>query len=201
MTFFNKLRQALGGSKKQEYDQWEAIWNARVAELTQILGTPSADGVFHSPMPLSLGGDADVLVFPNYASGVAYVTSDLTGIEDQPPSGIGNYELMTCARSNADWAPSMISRLAPYTLETVLNPGETMDWPLWEESQITALLFAQPGTPPFSVAGQKCGLLLCIGITKSELEFHHAEGSEALLAKLRDATIFPFTDPGRQSIV
>jgi hypothetical protein len=109
--------------------------------------------------------------------------------------------LMICTRSPANWAASLISRLARYTLEATLNPNETMDCAMFGESQITALLFARPGTPSFSVLGQEAGLLLCLGITQSELDFHHGHGAEALLAKLREASVFPFTDLDRQPVL
>jgi hypothetical protein len=184
-------------------DEWQRIWDARIAALTPILGKPK-DTVLHAVIPFQLGGSADVLPFPDFTPGVSYVTAEMTG-EDvgQLPTALGNYELMICARQELQKAGDLISNLARYTCEAELEPGETMDLAtFFGDSTIRALLFTHPREEPvhFEFLGQRYGLLLCIGITSDELSFKQAHGSESLLALLRQHCVFPYTTPDRPSV-
>lgn len=190
-------------NQQKEENEWQKIWDARIAALTPILGRPS-NTVYHATAPMQLGGFADVLAFPEYVSGMTYVTADLTG-EDvgQMPSSLGNYELMICVREELWPAANMISRLARYTCEAELEAGETMDLPnFFSDSVIKALFFAHPSFKPvrFEFLGQQYGLLLCIGITAEELAFSRANGSDALLALLKKRDVFPYTVLQRDSV-
>lgn len=184
-------------------DEWQKIWDARIEALSPILGKP-ADTVLHAIVPFELGGSADVLPFPDYTLGVTYVTAEMTG-EDvgQRPTTLGNYELMICARQELQKAGDLISKLARYTCEAQLEPGETMDLAtFFGDSTIRALLFTYPREQAvhFEFLGQRYGLLLCIGITADELAFKQAHGSESLLALLRQHAVFPYTTPDRPSV-
>ena len=127
------------------------------------------------------GGVADIVYFKNHLDGVVSVTSDLIGQKDQVQNDLGNYELMICHRDDEDWGANIISRLAYYTLDAKLNPGETMDIAeaVPEGSTISAFLFF--GYGKFKVRSSKAGLLLCLGITADELE--HCRAGEAKLWK------------------
>ncbi len=187
-----------------EDDEWTRLWEAREAALAHLLG-PTTERVFHSLVPLALGGGADVLEFLHFVRGSTYVTAELTGSPEQPESSLGQYELMICTREPADWAPNLLSRLAPYTFEAVIDPFETMDIgpALPAGSNIAAFLFAEPPVSEnaFALAGRHCGLLLCIGITSDELSLcHQGEGSSVLEA-LTAAGVFPFTDLTRKSVL
>jgi len=186
-----------------EEREWQKVWDARIAALTPILGKPT-DTVYHATVPMNLGGFADVLAFPGYVTGMTYVTAELTG-EDvgQLPSSLGNYELMVCFREEHSRGADLISRLARYTCEAKLEAGATMDLPdFFRGSVIKALLFAHPSDKPvqFELLGQRCGLLLCIGITAEELAIRRASGSDALLALLKQRGVFPYTDLQRKSV-
>jgi Suppressor of fused protein (SUFU) len=183
--------------------EWQKIWDARIAALTPILGKPT-DKVLHAVIPFQLGGSADVLPFPDFTPGITYVTAEMTG-EDvgQRPTTLGNYELMICARQELQKAGDLISKLARYTCDAELEPGETMDiGTFFGDSTIRALLFTYPREVPvhFEFLGQRCGLLLCIGITSEELAFKKAHGSANLLALLRQHGVFPYTVPERPSV-
>lgn len=186
-----------------EESGWQKVWDARIAALTPILGKP-AEMVYHATVPMYLGGFADVLAFPSYVNGITYVTAELTG-EDvgQLPTSIGNFELMVCFREEHSRGADMVSRLARYTCEARLEAGATMDLPdFFRDSAIKALLFAHPGDNPvqFQLAGQRCGLLLCIGITAEELAIKQASGSDVLLALLKQRGVFPYTILERESV-
>jgi hypothetical protein len=187
-----------------EDDDYEEVWNARVAALTPILGTPG-DKVWHAVIPFQLGGSADVLPFPEFVPGITFVTAEMTGVDSgQLPSTLGNYELMICANQQLEKAADLISRLARYTCDAVLEPGETMDLQTFfgSGSTIRALLFAHSNDEPirFEFLGKRYGLLLCIGITADELAFKRANGSAKLLGLLKQHGVFPYTIPDRPSV-
>jgi hypothetical protein len=172
--------------------------------MTSILGQ-SDSTVYHATIPFYLGGSADVLRFPHYVPGMTYATCELTG-EDvgQISNSLGHYELMICVREDLDRAAQLVSQLSRYTCEAKLEPGETMDLSdYFGDSTIRALLFAQPdlGSCGFELAGERCGLLLCLGITQDELEFRHSEGVEKLLELLKKHGVFPYTEPSRPSVL
>ena len=191
-------------SERPETEDWKEIWDARLAALKRVLGRPT-DKVYHATLPMYLGGFADVLPFPDFVSGMTYVTADLTGENvGQLPSSLGNYELMVCVREELPKAADMISRLARYTTEASLEPGSTMDLPdFFRGSVIKALFFTHPREYPvqFEFLGQQYGLLLCIGITSEELAFKHANGSGKLLSSLWHSGVFPYTVLQRKSVV
>jgi hypothetical protein len=162
--------------------------------------------VYHATIPFELGGFADVLEFRQFLRGSVYVTADLTGPESgQIPSSLGQYELMVCTREPADWAANLISRLAKYTAEAVLEPSQTMDiaTAMPAGSTIAALLFVEPDLPKkeFYVQGERAGLLLCLGITGDELQACFASQVDTVLASLRARGVFPYTDLRRSSVL
>ena len=177
-------------------DDWQEVWDARADALSQVLGA-DYDNALHAPHPFSLGGNADVLVFPRQPSGVMYVTAELTG---KPDASYADYELMICHRSPDDWGPEVISRLAPYTQEAYIGAGESMDIDnaTPADSRIKAFLFDTYAT--FTLFGQPNELRLCIGITKPELEFKLRHGAEPLLERLKRHGVYPFTDLDRESV-
>jgi len=95
----------------------------------------------------------------------------------------------------------VISRLANYTLETPLNPGETMDIAsaVPDGANIVAFLFQEYGR--FKVKGRTAGVLLCIGITSDELELCRKGQGEMVERALRDHAVYPFTDLYRGSVL
>ena len=180
----------------EDDDDWEEVWDARAAALADALGTDH-DNVYHAPHPFSLGGQADVVAFYHHLDGFVYVTAELTG---KPDASYADYELMICHRSDNEWGPNIISRLAPYTQEAYIAAGESMD--IYEatppESEIKAFLFDTYRT--FTLFGQDNELRLCIGITKPELEFKMKHGAETLLELLKRHAVYPFTDLDRESV-
>lgn len=182
------------------HPEWKEAWNARQEAIAEILGPPS-DRVFHALMPFYLGGTADVMMFPQHRGGIAYATADLTGGSGQPPNTLWDeYELVICLREHHDWGANLISRLASYTLESTLDPGETMDIgpALPRPTTLSAFLFAEYGS--FRLNEKRCGLLLCVGITPDELDACKAGYGEAVRTHLESAGVFPFTDLRRSTI-
>jgi hypothetical protein len=186
------------------------VWKFRRLALEGILGR--AEPSIHVAIPpLYDGGGADVLAFRGFVPGFTYVTSGLTGgvdnVHQKPGQSVGNYELMICLPSGGAWAANLISLLARYTLETVVNPGETMDLPVDEVpalkgSLISAILFAEPDLKGkrFQFAGKQFGLLLCVGVTTRELKVAQRDGSAILLRALKRKGVFPYFDVSRSSL-
>jgi hypothetical protein len=197
-----KLAQALsplsGGS--QSHREWKEQWSKHCAALEAVLGKRE-ETVHHSKVPLSRGGDADVLTFRDGVAAYAYVTADLTieAREWQLPNSLGNYELVMCTRTEVPWAPSIISRLARYTFQAQVEPGDTMDMNLGPGCS-TLYFDAAERWPSFSVDGHVYGLLLCLGITTAERELLRSGGREVLMAKLTSAGHYPCSDPERGSV-
>lgn len=177
-------------------DDWEEIDNARSIALSMTLGEIDSS-VFHSPIPFSLGGNADVRAFYKHIPGVVYVTTELTG---KPDACYADYELMICHRNPIDWGPNIISRLAPYTQTAYIGSGETMDiGPSCPEgSTIAAFLFDTYDT--FTLFDHPFELRLCIGITQAELDFKFKTDGPTLTELLKRNSIYPFTDLYRDSI-
>lgn len=172
-------------------------------KLKGILGEPH-DTVLHALVPFDFGWDnggaADVYLYKKHIDGVVYITGDLIGKEQQE-SDAGNYELMICHRIDTKWGPELISNLAYYTLDASINSGETMDLGgnfVLKDSKITAVIFDKYSD--FQLYGVKYGLMLIIGITKDELAWKNKNDGTALIEKLKQHKVYPFTDINRESI-
>jgi hypothetical protein len=198
LTWMRKLLNT-----NQDAEQMQRLWTARVEALEDVLG--KCDGtVCHAPTPLHREGCADVLRFRTYVNGLAYVTCSLIGNEKQLPNKWGHYEVVMCTRQESEWAPMMLSRLAAYTYDATLHPGDTMDIAALRppDSSIAALLFARPDPPAdsFTVLGSPANLILCIGITSAEFSACKNFGSGVMLRMLKDNQIYPFTVLDRASV-
>jgi hypothetical protein len=185
-------------------NEWEQWWDARVAAIEKVLGK-SDDVVGHAMIPFhfgpQMGGAADVIYFRHHIPGRVSVTSELIGYDEQVQNELGNYELMICHRDDEEWGPGIISRLASYTLEAELNPGDTMDIgpAVPEDSQITAFLFFEYAK--FTVRDRPAGLLLCVGITAEELEACRDGRRLEVEEALKKAGVYPYTDLDRDSVL
>ncbi|TWT74419.1 Suppressor of fused protein (SUFU) [Posidoniimonas polymericola] len=191
-------------SHAESEDEWTLWWDARLAAMESVLGK-SHDTVGHGTIPFHLGADlggtADIVYFHNHVDGIVSVTAELIGNADQAPNSMGNYELAICSRDDDDWGANIIGQLAHYTLETVLEPGQTMDiGPATPDgSSITAFLFCDYGR--FTVRDQNAGLILCIGITAPELNACRDGNRDRVEELLTLSGVFPFTDLHRRSVV
>jgi hypothetical protein len=171
--------------------------------MQSILGK-SDKMVGHATTPFEFGLDAggapDIVYFRNYVPGVVAVTCELIGDDDQIPNALGNYELAICRRAESDWGNHIIKRLAYYTLQTPLEPGQTMDIGsgIPAGSTISAVLFTDFGR--FVVRGRRAGILLCLGITREELAACRQGRGDSVEAALKYAGVYPFTDLNRKSV-
>ena len=174
--------------------------------LSAHFGAPG-DSVYHATIPFQFrehGGAADVVPFPNHVSGMTYITSELTGEDVGHLEGsLGHYELAVCTRDDLSKAADFISRLACYTCDAILEPGQTMDiGEFFGDSTIRAVVFTtfSESKAHFKLREETCGVLLCIGITSDELEVARSQGSEKVLQDLKEKDVFPYTIPNRPSV-
>ena len=187
-------------SKRKKLD----FYSSEIQEqIEKILGKHPGT-VLHSPVPFDMGfdigGGADLYVYKNHIDGEVYLTADLIG-KKQAKNSIGNYELMICHSETQDWGANLISKLSYYTLESSMNPGETMDLGgnfVLDDCGIKALVFSKYAD--FKVKGKKYGILLLVGITADELEWAKENSGDDLIAKLKEAGVYPKTDFKRKSI-
>ena len=201
--FLNRLFLRFWPGRKSDGGEWKKVSDARNAALTKILGK-DAGSVYTAAPPFYLGGFADVVPFPSYISGMTYGTADLTGpATAQVPNCFGQYELVMCMKQEDARAASLISMLGRYTCDVNLEPFHTMDLPRhFEDDTLRALLFVPLSDPPhsFEVLGQRCGLLLCMGITREEMQFTRTASSKRLVVLLKEQGVFPYTIPDRPPV-
>jgi hypothetical protein len=182
----------------------QSLWTERLAALESLLGKPLAN-IGHSSVPFDMGfdvgGGADVVYFRAQQRGRIAVTAELTGRSDQVTGTLGSFELAIAYRDKSEWAPNLVSKLAYYTLEQGLEPGDTMALgpSAPEDSGLVGLLFDDFGR--FVLRRKRCGLLLCIGITNREMRACRAGKSEQVLAALKASGIYPFTEFSRKTVV
>lgn len=188
----------------EDEGEWTLWWDARLAALESILGK-SSDMVGHGLIPFQLGADlggtADIVYFHNHVDGIVSATAELIGNPDQVPNTLGNYELAICCRDDDDWGPNLVGQLAHYTLETPLEPGQTMDiGPATPDgSSIDAFLFCDYGR--FRVRDQDAGIIMCVGITSSELAACRSGDRDRVESLLKSSGVYPFSDLQRESVV
>lgn len=184
-------------------DEGVAFQNAHDAALISALGTME-ETVLSSPIPFFVGGPSGVAEFRHHLDGTVWATIDMiSAFEDSrpQPNRQGLYELMIAHRTRDEHGAQLISTLAPYAFEDVLNPGDTMEiGPAAPEgATISAFLFQDYAR--FEVEGIACGLLLCLGITGAELAACRAGRRKEVEASLAAAGVTPFTDWQRESVI
>ena len=181
-------------------DDWKQMWDARKASLESVLG-PADDTVLHAVVPFHLGGQADVLAFRKHIAGRVSATCELLGEPSQKKNLQGTYELVIADRDGKDWGPNVISKLARYTCDAVLQPGQTMDigTAVPAKSKITGFFFDDYKRMKFD--GKDAGLLLCIGLTADELAACKQGKRQKVYDALVAQKVFPYTELFRQSVL
>lgn len=109
-------------------------------------------------------------------------------------------------RSGVPLIQSMLNPIARYSSVAVLNPGETVEIPGDDEDEgargnLHVVLDAFPDAiGEFRILGERCGLLLCIAIYKSECDFARAQSTAKLLERLKAAGVYPYSDLTRRPV-
>jgi len=177
---------------------YRKLYDTFVHVLEHELG-PKEDAI----VGFEFGGPPDVLLFRNAPGvrGIFYVTSDLLFFERQPRNSYGRYEVAICLPTESKWAEHILYKLSQATVEEVFDAGHTADITAWVDGECTikGLLFAK--LVSFDYGGQPFGALLCVGVTRTELDYALKHGSDDLLGRLKAARAFPVTDLKRASVV
>jgi hypothetical protein len=221
---FNRILKMFGQRRKILDVEWEELNEAKEKALSDVLGTPY-ESVLHALIPYYLGGALDLYPFPEPGGGTLYVTQEVIAPDPRngpKPSALGRYELAAYTRKpfqpsedrvlNKDNDPHetglisrMLNPIARYSSMAVLNPGETMEIPGEQEDGSDALHVLldklDTGGREFRILGEKCGLLLCIAIHRTECNFAKANGSDVLLKRLKGAGIYPYSHLDRAPVV
>jgi hypothetical protein len=206
-------RRSRGVASPEEFDR------LKQAALERVLG-PMHGWVGHAIIPYQVGGPVDMYYFPQRDGSTAFATQELlTGDGKGPkPSSIGEYELVAFTRHAVGPADTsspefraienrirgIFSTIGRYAEQAVLNPGETAEVPLSDDDDVprACMLFDEYVNPsqPFTIAGRRYGLLLCIEVFRSELEYKQQHGGQALLDRFRAAGHWPFSDLDRTPV-
>jgi hypothetical protein len=181
---------------------YRKLYDAFVPALERELGRKD-EAVIHAIIGFEFGGPPDLLLFRNAPGvrGIFYVTSDLLFFERQPRNSLGRYEVAICTPTESNWAEHVLYRLAQATVEDVFDVGHTADITAWVDPEcvIKGLVFTKLAA--FEFSGRAFGALLCVGVTRAELDYAREHGSESLLTRLKAAGAFPVTDPNRKLLV
>jgi hypothetical protein len=151
-----------------------------------------------------------------------YVTTALSNpwgedpatVDHTAPSGLG-FELLMHAPAAAPWAIQVLHWLMAVNImaasgllqgDTVCAGGRiplhTGIDPQKPSSLIRNLLIVEAThlTPTFELPSGTVDLLLCLGVSDSEMRLAETLGYDEMLTKLSDAAVFPVTDPDRRPI-
>jgi len=227
---FEWIKRLLPFGRKQEFseERWNQYYEAKKNALEKILG-PMDEVVGHAVIPFAVGGAVDMYYFSSHIAGTVFATMELINPDGKgpKPNRMGTYELVACTRlkrpaveSPRPMATNEESELPPfvkqerricgiltsigsYSFHAVLQSGETCEVPRDEEDERICMVFDEFDTKgiPFEIEGQEYGLLLCIEVHPSELNYARQLGSEAVIARLKEAGVYPYSDLDREPVV
>lgn len=181
---------------------YHKLYDKFVSVLEQRLG-PKEEAVIHAIVGFEFRGPPDVLLFKRAPDirGTFHVTSDLLFCKHQARNSLGRYELAICTPKESEWAQHVLFKLSHTTLDETFGVGHTVDLTAWVEETcaIKGLLLTK--LVSFRFSGQLFGALLCIGVTRAELDYALEHGSQKLLRLLKSKTKFPCTHLSRASVI
>ncbi len=191
-------------------------YDSKTAMMVDILGVEH-DTVMHSLIPYAIGGGLDLYYFPNGISGTAIATKELCEIPGEGSSNevFETYELVMFTRhaltlddAKDNSTPfglahctinAILNCIAPYSEQATLNPNETCEFP--EDMETVGgkcLIF---DAYKFDGDREKFGLLAIIVIHRTEMDYAREHGGKKLLAKLKKAGYYPYSDTERPAVV
>jgi hypothetical protein len=181
-------------------EQWKRIWDTRKVALECVLG-PAEDTVLHAVVPFHLGGQADVLMFRKHVAGQVAATCELLGEPSQKRNLQGTFELAIAHRDENNWGAKIISKLARYTCDAVLQPGQSMDIGSAAPAKSTIAGFFFDDFKRMKFEGADAGVLLCIGLTADEVATCRKGKRQMVYDGLIAQKVFPYTDLFRPSVL
>lgn len=201
------MMEEIGGCKD--------FYNLKKAGLERILG-PMHELVGHAIIPFEVGGPVDMYYFPHVSPGTAFATMELIEPDGSGPvpSRIGTYELVAFTKHEIDINPqsqfqtvklhirSIFTTIGRYSSNEKLNPLDTCEIPDEENLPNRCIVFDEwkKQGVDFRIGAKKYGLLLCIEIFPSEMEFAIQSGSKDLLKRLEEKGYYPYSDVDREPV-
>lgn len=203
-------------SETDDYKLARMWFDEKSAIMESLLGKEH-DVVMHALIPYAIGGALDLYYFPNGITGTAIATKELCEVPHQGSSNsvLETYEMVMFTKcplslDDADNASTEFGRahkkitqilnvVAPYSANARLNPNETCEMP--EDMEVIGgkcFIFDAYGAQPAKSA--VFGLLTIIEVFRSEMDFARKNGGAKLVAKLKDAGHYPYSDMERSPV-
>jgi hypothetical protein len=131
---------------------------------------------------------------------VTYVSCELAVRPEKKPNESGRYELLVSC-DDEKWVRSIISGVGRMSLEEPFGHHHTLDIGpvVGPEEPVQGLVFEKMCDAV--IEGEHFGVLRCIGITRAEMEYALSHGAPELIAKLKQAGIYPHTATHRRSVL
>ncbi len=224
MNFIKKLF----GKKNKEVeisdDQLNEFFQLKERAMVNMLGE-MYELVRHAMIPFQIGGAVDMYYFPNVIEGTAFTTMELIEHENKGPipNKNGMYELVAFTKhkiskkinettkedseNQFDKIERRVCRIftsvGNYSYKVKLEPGETCEIPQGEGKENICLVLDEykKDNTEFKINGNSYGLLVCIEIFRSEMEFAMEYGSLELFRKLKFKGYYPYSDLDRGPVI
>lgn len=194
-------------------------WYDYKSKLMEKMLGKEHDMVMHAIIPYVVGGGLDLYYYPNGIPGTAIATKELTELPDEGSKNrtFSCYELVMFTRHPLDLKQAkdkdtafgkahsninaVLNVIARYSAEANLNANETCEFPAdMPKMGGKCLIFDSIGQHSDERV-KSFGLLAIIEIFRSEMQFAMEHGGGQLLAKLKAAGHYPYSDMDRQPVV
>lgn len=208
-------------------DPYAEFEEAKTRALEKILG-PMENPVGHAVIPFFLGGGLDLYYFcSSYVPGTVIASMELINSDGSGPkrNRLGTFELVMCTRHRFQTDPSTdtvsvrsrgsrddlirnriwvnMTTVAQYVQTNKIEPGDTCEIPYESTDDRRYIVVDEFDTHriPFLIEGKRYGLLLCIEVHESEMEFARQQGTKALFKRMKEADVYPYSDLDRDPVV
>ena len=222
MGFFSDLFKKLKVEKISD-EKLDAFFHEKEEAMKMILGE-MYDQVGHAIIPFQIGGAVDMYYFPNAIEGTTFATMELIEYENRGPipNRNGMYELIAFTKhkmnqhvgafnQDTDNPFEKIERrmcgiftsIGNYSFQAKLEPKDTCEIPGDDGEENICLVFdeyVREGTE-FKINDKVYGLLVCIEVFRSEMEYAMEYRSEELFKRFKDKGYYPYSDLDRQPVV
>lgn len=97
----------------------------------------------------------------------------------------------------------IMTAIGRYSFSATLRHGQTAEIPWKEGEERPCIVFDKFDTNEmeFEIEGKRHGLLLCIEIHRSEVEYARKHSGRVLIDKLKEAGVYPYADLDREPVV
>lgn len=219
---FDSLKKLFGGSKSRPPLDSETnlalAWYDQKSEIMAAMLGPEHSMVMHATIPYGVGGFLDLYYYPNGLPGTAIATKELSEVPGQGSSNLAFscYELAMFTRHpiNLDEARDestpfgkahatinrVLNHIARYSATTHLNPKETCAFPAEMKHVGGKCLIFDAYGPEDDGQFRTFGILAIIEIHPSEMDFARSEGGDELIARLKSAGHYPYSDLDREPV-